>query len=87
MQHHASTDFWTLYVSLPQQIRTRADKQFALMKENPQHPSLQFKKVGERRGQKFGRPELRLLAHCSWSHSVTTPSSKVIRRPYRFAPR
>ena len=51
MQHHASTDFWTQYAALPPEIRTRADKQFALMKENPQHPSLQFKKVGERRGQ------------------------------------
>ncbi len=28
----------------------RADKQFALLKANPQHPSLQFKKIGERGG-------------------------------------
>lgn len=34
-------------------IRTRADKQFALLKDNPQHPSLQFKKLGERRGQEI----------------------------------
>jgi hypothetical protein len=53
MQHHASTDFWTQYHALPQEIRARADKQFALMKGNPQHPSLQFKKVGERRGQEI----------------------------------
>ena len=32
-------------------MRSRADKQFALLKENPQHPSLQFKKLGERHGQ------------------------------------
>ncbi len=31
-------------------MRSRADKQFALLKENPQHPSLQFKKLGERHG-------------------------------------
>lgn len=31
-------------------MRIRADKQFVLMQENPQHPSLQFKKVGDRRG-------------------------------------
>ena len=50
MQHRASTDFWDEYLALPQEIRARADKQFALLKANPQHPSLQFKKVGERRG-------------------------------------
>ena len=47
-QHTASTEFWAAYQSLPQQIRDRADKQFALLKENPQHPSLQLKKLGER---------------------------------------
>jgi hypothetical protein len=53
MQHHASTDFWTQYHRLPQEIRTRADKQFALIKENPQYPSLQFKRVGKRRGHEI----------------------------------
>ena len=28
----------------PQDIRARADKQFLLLQDNPQHPSLQFKK-------------------------------------------
>lgn len=53
MKHRASTDFWTQYHTLPQEIRVRADKQFALMNENPQHPSLQFKKLGERRGHEI----------------------------------
>jgi hypothetical protein len=48
MQHRASTGFWTAYLLLPQEIRVRADKQFLLLKTNPQHPSLQFKKIGER---------------------------------------
>jgi hypothetical protein len=48
MQHHASTAFWTQYYNLPVEIRERADKQFALLRQNPQHPSLQFKKIGER---------------------------------------
>jgi len=39
------------YQALPLEIRNRADKQFALLKSNPQHPSLQFKKVGESRSQ------------------------------------
>jgi hypothetical protein len=53
MQHRASTDFWTRYRELPANIRGRADKQFALIKDNPQHPSLQFKKLGDRRGQEI----------------------------------
>jgi len=53
MQHRAAGDFWQEYRALPQQIRDRADKQFSLLKENPQHPSLQFKKIGERHGQEI----------------------------------
>jgi len=50
-QHRANSDFWQHYRELPQDIRDRADKQFALLTANPQHPSLQFKKLGERHGQ------------------------------------
>ena len=53
MQHHAAQDFWHEYRALPKEIRIRADKQFSLLQANPQHPSLQFKKVGERHGQEF----------------------------------
>lgn len=41
------------YDALSQEIRIRADKKFALLKENPQHPSLQFKKVGDWRGEEI----------------------------------
>jgi hypothetical protein len=51
MDHRATEGFWRAYQALPLAIRNRADKQFALLKTNPQHPSLQFKKVGESRGQ------------------------------------
>ena len=50
MQHHAAADFWEQYAQLPAQVRIRADKQFSLLKSNPEHPSLRFKKVGEHRG-------------------------------------
>lgn len=53
MQHRAAKEFWDQYLSLPSEIRTRADKQFALLKANPQHPSLQFKKIGERLGNEI----------------------------------
>ena len=51
--HRANADFWHDYHLLPTHIRPRADKQFALLKVNPQHPSLQFKKIGERRGEEI----------------------------------
>jgi len=53
MRHHASADFWNDYEALPVLIRERADKQFALLKSNPRHPSLQFKKICDRNGQEI----------------------------------
>ena len=46
MKHVASRTFWDAYSRLPEQVRALADKNYALLKTNPQHPSLQFKKVG-----------------------------------------
>ena len=51
--HRATADFWLAYAALTAEMRRRADKQFALLKANPQHPSLQFKKIGERQGQEI----------------------------------
>jgi hypothetical protein len=53
MIHRANADFWNDYRAPPASIRVRADKQFALLKGNPQHPSLQFKKLGDRNGQEI----------------------------------
>ena len=46
MRHFASFAFWAAYEKLPENIRALADKNYALLKENPQHPSLHFKKAG-----------------------------------------
>jgi hypothetical protein len=46
MRHLASDSFWSAYEKLPAECRELADKNFALLKENPRHPSLHFKKVG-----------------------------------------
>ena len=46
MRHFANRKFWESYDRLPQNLRSLADKNYALLKENPRHPSLQFKKVG-----------------------------------------
>jgi hypothetical protein len=43
----ALPEFWDHYHDLPDDIQRRADKQFALLIENPRHPSLQLKPVGE----------------------------------------
>jgi len=44
--HHASPDFWARYQALPLATRNNADKAFALLKSNPRHPALHFKKLG-----------------------------------------
>jgi hypothetical protein len=46
MRHFASRAFWEAYDKLPEQVRALADKNYVLLKTNPRHPSLQFKKVG-----------------------------------------
>lgn len=53
MVHRATADFWKDYDALPAGVRARADKQFALLKNTPQHSSLQFKKIGDRNGQEI----------------------------------
>ena len=47
MKHTASSRFWTAYHALPEDIRSLADKNFELLKSNPRHPSLHFKRIGE----------------------------------------
>jgi hypothetical protein len=46
LNHHASPDFWRCYRSLPAPVRRIADRNFDLLKQDPHHPSLHFKKVG-----------------------------------------
>jgi hypothetical protein len=54
VKHIASASFWSAYSKLPQHIRELADKNFALLKDNSSHPSLQFKKVGRFRSVRAG---------------------------------
>ncbi|MDQ6695718.1 MAG: hypothetical protein M3014_15125 [Chloroflexota bacterium] len=46
MKHFATSSFWTHYNRLPEHIRELADKNFALLKDDSQHQSLHFKKIG-----------------------------------------
>jgi hypothetical protein len=43
----ASERFWQLYADLPEEIQKLADKQYELFEQNPFHPSLKLKQVGE----------------------------------------
>lgn len=47
MKHETAASFWDCYNKLPVEIRKLADKNFQLLKKNPTHPSLHFKKVGK----------------------------------------
>ncbi len=46
MKHFVSSKFWALYQALSQDVRDLADKNYALLKSNPRHPSLHFKRAG-----------------------------------------
>ena len=46
MTHHASPAFWVCYNDLPIPVKEVADRAFSLLKRDPHHPSLHFKKVG-----------------------------------------
>jgi hypothetical protein len=46
VKHFASPQFWAAYRRLPDPIRDLADKNFALLKADPRHPSLHFKPIG-----------------------------------------
>ena len=48
MKRHASPDFWACYRGLPPALRALADRNFELLKADPRHPSLHFKRVGPR---------------------------------------
>jgi hypothetical protein len=45
MKHLATPELWDGYNGLPVAIRKLADKNFELLKSDPNHPSLHFKKV------------------------------------------
>ncbi|MCI0492009.1 MAG: hypothetical protein L0Z07_03625 [Planctomycetes bacterium] len=46
MKHFATHDFWARYRQLPAEIQELADRNFVLLQQNPQHPSLRLKKIG-----------------------------------------
>jgi hypothetical protein len=45
--HRTTSRFWDLFARLPEGVQKVARKNFELLKDNPSHPSLHFKKVGK----------------------------------------
>jgi hypothetical protein len=46
LNHFATPGFWFHYRQLAPEVRELADKNFTLLRSNPRHPSLRFKKIG-----------------------------------------
>jgi hypothetical protein len=46
-QSFVSERFWKLYCELPSHVQRLADKQYELFREDPFHPSLHLKHVGD----------------------------------------
>jgi hypothetical protein len=46
MRHVASQSLWLAYGKLPVSVQEIADRNFALLKSDPYHPSLHFKRIG-----------------------------------------
>jgi hypothetical protein len=44
--HHTTEKFWREYHSLSADVQEIADRAYQLLRANPQHPSLHFKRVG-----------------------------------------
>ena len=45
MKHFASPDFWALFNELPVEVQQLARENYQLLKDNPRHPSLHFKRA------------------------------------------
>ena len=50
MKHFTLARFWECYGTLPPKIQKLADKNYKLLKSDPFHPSLHFKKIGKKEG-------------------------------------
>ena len=46
MKHHANPRFWQCYRGLPKEVRDLADRNYRILKADPSHGSLHFKKIG-----------------------------------------
>jgi hypothetical protein len=55
LNHHTSPSFWEAFDRLPTEIQNLARRNYELLRDNPRHPSLHFKKVGGQWSVRIGR--------------------------------
>jgi hypothetical protein len=55
LNHFRSPSFRKDYADLPRDVQRLADRAFHLLKSNPRHPSLHFKKAGRYHSVRIGR--------------------------------
>jgi hypothetical protein len=46
VRHRATRRFWECYRRLPGEIQRLADRSYELLRQDPQHPSLHFRRIG-----------------------------------------
>ncbi len=46
--HYTTQRFWKCYDALPESVQRNADQCYELLKDDPSHPSLHFKKIGKK---------------------------------------
>lgn len=52
--HRTTPQFWKRFDALPKEVQELARKNFELLKRDPRHPSLQFKRLGEHWSARVG---------------------------------
>jgi len=62
VKHFTTPRFWKAYDALPDEVQKLADKNFELLKDDPDHPSLHLKKVGRFWSVRVGRSYRALAA-------------------------
>jgi len=55
LKHFTNPSFWECYHNLPSSVQEQADRNFEILKENPYHPSLHLKKIGNYWSVRIGR--------------------------------
>ena len=70
MKHRTTARFWSCFARLPEAVQEVARQNFELLKQDPAHPSLRFKKVGKlwsaRAGLNHRALAIRDGADCIW---------------------
>lgn len=54
MKHFTTSEFCKCFEKLPDKVQKLANKNYSLLKENPDHPSLHYKKIGRYRSVRIG---------------------------------